>query len=212
MPNAHRRLKFDHSLFVSNTSIFSCERARRFAVKNSSNLIARILINDKKIADTPSMYDNSIVSNRISVHVKQYEIFPFSHSRSLTIDFEAQFCQIFPCYVMRTPETIKVQLYESNTRSGSLIVELYLPIPETTLTSENYRLQAFEFSTDLLRQFNPKQTSAVGAGIAAPVQYNDTEVAYLNVEGLFKASVAWGVQDGVVLVPADYPTSKAFQE
>jgi hypothetical protein len=63
-----------------------------------------------------------------------------------------------------------------------------------------------------LRQFSPHQTSAVGAGIPIPIQVDDLERVYLNIEGILNASVAWGVQDGVVLVPPDYATSKAFQK
>ena len=130
----------------------------------------------------------------------------------LTNDFEGHFNRIFPCYVVRTPETIKIELYESSVRFRSPIAELYLPIPEATVTSENYKLQPFEFSSNILRQFNPNQTTAVGAGIPTPLQFDDLERIYLNIEGILNASVAWGVQDGVVLLPPDYATSKAFQK
>lgn len=45
-----------------------------------------------------------------------------------------------------------------------------------------------------------------------PIQVDDKERIYLNIEGVLKAGVAWGQQDGVVLVPPDYATSKAFQK
>jgi hypothetical protein len=133
-------------------------------------------------------------------------------SRPLTSEFEARFSQIFPCYVVRTPETIKIEFYEFATRFRSHLAELYLPVPEATVTSENYKLQSFEFSSNILRQFNPNQTSAVGAGIPTPIQFDDLERIYLNIEGVLNASVAWGVQDTVVLVPPDYATSKAFRK
>ncbi|CAF0923633.1 unnamed protein product [Adineta steineri] len=161
------------------------ERARRHQVQTASNICARILINGKLMTDTPTVL--------------------------LTSEFEARFSQIFPCYVVRTPETIKIELYESSTRFRSPLAELYLPIPEATVTTENYKLQAFEFSSNILRQPNPNQTSAIGAGIPVPIQIDDKERIYLNIEGILNASVAWSVQDGVVLVPPDYPTSKAFQ-
>jgi hypothetical protein len=163
---------------------FRRERARRNQVQTGSNILARILINGKVMADTPAV--------------------------PLTSEFEGRFSQIFPCYVVRTPETIKIEFYEFSARFRSPIVELYLPIPEATVTSENYKLQSFEFSSNILREFNPNQTSAVGAGIPTPIQFDDLERIYLNIEGILNASVAWGVQDGVVLVPSDYPTSKAF--
>ncbi|UJR21447.1 hypothetical protein I4U23_024533 [Adineta vaga] len=161
------------------------ERARRHHAQTASNIIVRIVINEKIAADTPSI--------------------------PLTSDFETRISQVFPCYVVRTPETIKIQLYESSTRLRSPLAELYLPVPEATVTTENYKLQAFEFSSDVLRQFNPNQTSAIGAGIPTPIEVDDRERIYLNIEGIVNAGVAWGVQDGVVLVPPDLPTSKAFQ-
>jgi len=161
------------------------ERARRHTVQTSSSILARILINGKVMADTQAV--------------------------PLTSEFEGYFSQIFPCYVVRTPETIKIELYEYSARFRSPIAELYLPIPEATVTSENYKLESFEFSSNILRQFNSNQTSAVGAGIPTPIQFDDLERIYLNIEGILNASVAWGVQDNVVLVPPDYGTSKAFQ-
>ena len=155
-------------------------------MQTASNILARILINGKVIADTPAV--------------------PLSN------EFEGSFSQIFPCYVVRTPETIKIELYEFSARFRSPIAELYLPIPESTVTSENYNLQSYEFSSNILRQFNPNQTAAVGAGIATPVQFDDYERTYLNIEGLLNAGIAWGAQDGVTLVPPDYATSKAFRK
>ena len=87
-----------------------------------------------------------------------------------------------------------------------------MPIPEATITTENYQLQPVEFSSNVLRQFNPNQTTAIGAGIPTPIEIDDKERIYLNIEGIINAGVAWGVQDGVVLVPPDLPTSKAFQK
>jgi hypothetical protein len=162
------------------------ERARRHQVQTGSNILARILINGKVMTTTSPI--------------------------SLTSEFEGNFGQIFPCYVVRTPETIKIELYEYSARFRSPLAELYLPIPEATVTSENYKLQSFEFSSNVLRQFNPNQTTAVGAGIPTPIQFDDLERIYLNIEGILNASVAWGVQDGVVLLPPDYATSKAFQK
>ncbi len=94
---------------------FRRERARRNQVQTGSNILARILINGKVMADTPAV--------------------------PLTSEFEGRFSQIFPCYVVRTPETIKIEFYEFSARFRSPIVELYLPIPEATVTSENYKLQ-----------------------------------------------------------------------
>ncbi|CAF1101848.1 unnamed protein product [Adineta ricciae] len=161
------------------------ERARRHQAQTASNIIVRIVINDKIAVDTPPI--------------------------PLTSDFETHISQVFPCYVVRTPDTIKIQLYESSTRLRSPLAELYLPIPEATITTENYQLQPIEFSSNVLRQFNPNQTTAIGAGIPTPIEIDDKERIYLNIEGIINAGVAWGVQDGVVLVPPDLPTSKAFQ-
>lgn len=133
-------------------------------------------------------------------------------SSPLTSEFEGRFSQIFPCYVVRTPETIKIELYESSTRFRSPLAELYLPVPDATVTSENYKLQPFEFSSNVLRQYNPNQTTAIGAGIPTPIEIDDKERIYLNIEGILNAGIAWGVQDGVVLVPPDLPTSKALQK
>lgn len=130
----------------------------------------------------------------------------------LSNEFEAHVSQIFPCYVVRTPDKIKIEFYEFSARFRSPLAELYLPIPEATITSENYKLQPFEFSSNVLKQFNPNQTSAVGAGIPTPIQVDDLERIYLNIEGILNASVAWGIQDGVVLVPPDYASSKAFRK
>ena len=169
---------------------------------SSANILARILINGKIITDTPSTYALLIASSFSAM---------LDNSRPLTGDFEGNIGQIFPCYVARTPDTIKVEFYDSSTRFRSHLAELYLPVPESTVTSENYQLQSFEFSSNVLRQFNANQTSAVGAGIPTPIQFDDLERIYLNIEGILTAGIAWGSQDGVALVPPDYATSKAFQ-
>lgn len=168
---------------------------------SSANILARILINGKLITDTPSTY--ALLSS--------FSAIGSMISRPLTGDFEGHIGQIFPCYVARTPDTIKVEFYDSSTRFRSHLAELYLPVPESTVTSDNYQLQSFEFSSNVLRQFNANQTSAVGAGIPTPIQFDDLERIYLNIEGILTAGIAWGSQNGVALVPPDYATSKAFQ-
>ena len=180
----------------------SRERARRYQMTSSANILARILINGKLITDTPSTYALLITRSFSAM---------LDDSRPLTSDFEGNIGQLFPCYVARTPDTIKVEFYDSSTRFRSHLAELYLPVPESTVTSENYQLQPFEFSSNVLRQFNANQTSAVGAGIPTPIQFDDLERIYLNIEGIITAGIAWGSQDGVALVPPDYATSKAFQ-
>ncbi|CAF1989494.1 unnamed protein product [Rotaria magnacalcarata] len=160
------------------------ERARRHHLQTATDIIARIIINGKVMADTPAV--------------------------RLTGDFEANFGQIFPCYVVRTPETIKIEFYESSARFRSPLAELYLPVPEQTVTSENYQLQGYEFSSNILREYNPNQTTAVGSGIHSPIQIPDGNLSFLNIEGILNAGISWGVQDGVTLVPPDYTTSKAY--
>ena len=183
---------------------YSRERARRHQAQTASNIIVRIVINDKIAVDTPPMYGCFFYETLSNIS--------FVISRPLTSDFETHISQVFPCYVVRTPDTIKIQLFESSTRLRSPLAELYLPIPEATITTENYQLQPVEFSSNVLRQFNPNQTTAIGAGIPTPIEIDDKERIYLNIEGIINAGVAWGVQDGVVLVPPDLPTSKAFQK
>lgn len=177
------------------------ERARRYHLQSSSDIIARIVINGKTMADTPAVY------KIFKVYLLSLEYFPIF--RSLSNDFEANFGKIYPCYVVRTPETIKIEFYESSTRFRSPLAEIYLPIPEPTVTSDNYKLQAYEFSSNILKQFSISQTTAVGAGIPSPIQIPDTNMTYLCIEGILNAGIAWGVQDGTALVPPDYATSKA---
>lgn len=172
----------------ANTILFCFrrEQARRHALQTSGNIFARILINGKLMTVTrPTPLNN---------------------------DFEGSFGQIYPCYVVRTPETIQIQLFESTRLFSKLIAELYLPIPEPTATSENYKLQPFEFSSNLQEKYDRNRTTAVGAGVHPPNELDEPDRLYLNIEGLLNAGVAWGVQDGEVLVPPDYATSKACQK
>jgi hypothetical protein len=129
----------------------------------------------------------------------------------LSSDFEGQFNQLFPCYVVRTPDTIKIEIYESGVRFRPILAELYLPVPEPTVTSDNYELQSFEFSAETLRRISPSQSTAVGAGVSIPWFSDDSNIKelFVNIEGTLRAAVAWGVQDGAVSVPPDYATSRA---
>ncbi|CAF1513138.1 unnamed protein product, partial [Didymodactylos carnosus] len=153
------------------------EQQRRRQLQFSSDIFVRILINNKVIANTTNI--------------------------SLTNEFEGKISQIFPCYIVRIPDTIKIEIYENRLRS-LLLAEVYLPIPEATITSENYKLEGIEFSSNTLIRTN---NAGVGAGVPSPyIDVIDRPNLYL--EGILNAAVAWGVQDGDVLVPAGYTKSQ----
>ena len=100
------------------------------------------------------------------------------------------------------------------THFGNRLAEIYLPLPESTVTADNYQLQSMEFSSDVVKRFKPNQTTAVGAGVIVPLPNlsRDEAGVRLYIDGVLRIGVAWGVDDGVVLVPAEYAEARAAQK
>ena len=104
-----------------------------------------------------------------------------------------------------------MEIYETANRSR-LLAELYLAVPEISVTTDTYQLQPVEFSSNAYRKQNSNQTTAVGAGVPVPNLFDDLNKSYWRIEGSLRVAAAWGVQDGVPLVPTDYSTSKAHRK
>lgn len=70
-------------------------------------------------------------------------------SRPLGADFRVHFGQIFNLQIFNWPESLMLQVYETIGHSGAtLLAEVFLPIPETTLVTGRAPIEEVEFSSN----------------------------------------------------------------
>ncbi|KAG2465988.1 C2D2A protein, partial [Polypterus senegalus] len=68
-------------------------------------------------------------------------------SRSLNSDFRVHFGQIFNLKIYNQPESLKFQVFETMGLFPQMIAEVFIPIPETTLTTGSAPFEDYEFSS-----------------------------------------------------------------
>jgi coiled-coil and C2 domain-containing protein 2A len=75
-----------------------------------------------------------------------------TNESQLQNDFSVKWGQIFNIYMLTSPESIQLQLFEysGNRRSSNdrFIAEINIPTPETNCTSANYILEDYEFTSN----------------------------------------------------------------
>ncbi|GAB1611232.1 hypothetical protein Ahia01_001410400, partial [Argonauta hians] len=157
------------------------EMRRRNEV-SSCQVFIRILFNDKQVLQT--------------------------NSRFLLENFRVNFGQIYHLKIVQWPDTITLQVYESHTLSNWLLAELYLAIPDSSVTTNNITVQRHDFSSDINIQFTH---NAVGSGVAVNLDMLTPNKTYINTSGSVLCSVAWAVgDDGLPLAPT--PKSGLLQK
>ncbi|XP_014781199.1 coiled-coil and C2 domain-containing protein 2A isoform X1 [Octopus bimaculoides] len=149
------------------------EQRRRNDV-SSCRLFIKVLFNDKQVLQT--------------------------NQRFLLEDFRVNFGQIYHLKIVQWPESIKLQIYEARTLSSTLLSQLYLAIPETSVTTDNITIEQHDFSSDISIQFTH---NAVGSGVAINVDPLSSESTYINTTGSVLCSVAWAIgDDGLPMAPS----------
>uniref|UniRef100_W5JZZ7 Coiled-coil and C2 domain containing 2A n=1 Tax=Astyanax mexicanus TaxID=7994 RepID=W5JZZ7_ASTMX len=147
------------------------EISRREDVSKRS-LFVKVLYNDKEVSRTDS--------------------------RSLNMDFRVHFGQIFNLKIVNWPESIKLQIYEGVSSSSSLLAEVCVPVPESSVLTGSTPSEELEFSSNQRVTFNHEGVGSV------PVSFtNDgSNIQTLLTSGKLSCCVSWAVgEDDIPLAP-----------
>uniref|UniRef100_A0A8C6VFN3 Coiled-coil and C2 domain containing 2A n=1 Tax=Naja naja TaxID=35670 RepID=A0A8C6VFN3_NAJNA len=121
-------------------------------------------------------------------------------SRQMTSDFRIHFGQIFNVQIFNWPESLKLQLYETiGLGSANLLMEIFVPIPETTVLTGGAPIEEIEFSSD---QCVALDHEGVGSGVPFSFEADGSNNMILMTSGKVSCSVSWAVgANGIPLVP-----------
>ncbi|XP_041492349.1 coiled-coil and C2 domain-containing protein 2A isoform X2 [Microtus oregoni] len=121
-------------------------------------------------------------------------------SRPLGADFRVHFGQIFNLQIFNWPESLMLQVYETIGHSGTtLLAEVFLPIPETTLVTGRAPIEEVEFSSD---QHVTLDHEGVGSGVPFSFEADGSNQLTLMTSGKVSHSVAWAIgENGIPLIP-----------
>ncbi|XP_033015930.1 coiled-coil and C2 domain-containing protein 2A [Lacerta agilis] len=164
------------SLTGSVTPNELCPRAevsRREDVKKRS-LFLKVLFNSKEVSRTVS--------------------------RQMSSDFRVHFGQIFNLQIFNWPESLKLQLYETvGLGSANLLMEVFIPVPETTVLTGRAPVEEVEFSSDQRVQLDHE---GVGSGVPISFEVDGSNKMILMTSGKVSCSVSWAVgENGIPLIP-----------
>ncbi|XP_039097482.1 coiled-coil and C2 domain-containing protein 2A isoform X2 [Hyaena hyaena] len=121
-------------------------------------------------------------------------------SRPLGADFRVHFGQIFNLQIFNWPESLTLQVYETVGHSGTtLLAEVFLPIPETTIVTGRAPIEEVEFSSN---QHVTLDHEGVGSGIPFSFEADGSNQLILMTSGKVANSVAWAIgENGIPLIP-----------
>ncbi|KAG8505864.1 Coiled-coil and C2 domain-containing protein 2A, partial [Galemys pyrenaicus] len=121
-------------------------------------------------------------------------------SRPLGPDFRVHFGQIFNLQIFNWPESLSLQVYEAAGHSGTtLLAEVFLPVPETTVVTGRAAVEEVEFSS---HQLVALEHEGVGSGVPFSFEADGSNQLILMTSGKVSSSVAWAVgENGVPLIP-----------
>ncbi|KAI5945893.1 Coiled-coil and C2 domain-containing protein 2A [Manis javanica] len=164
------------SLAGSVTPNDQCPRAevlRREDVKRRS-VYLKVIFNDKEVSRTDS--------------------------RPLGADFRVHFGQIFNLQIFNWPESLTLQVYETVGHSGTtLLAEVFLPIPETSVVTGRAPIEEVEFSSN---QHVTLDHEGVGSGVPFSFEADGSNQLVLMTSGKVSNSVAWAIgENGTPLIP-----------
>ncbi|XP_076992550.1 coiled-coil and C2 domain-containing protein 2A isoform X2 [Tamandua tetradactyla] len=170
------RLVPELSLAGSVTPNDQCPRAeilRREDVKRRS-VYVKVLFNNKEVSRTAS--------------------------RQMGADFRVHFGQIFNLQIFNWPESLTLQVYEIVGHSGTtLLAEVFLPIPETTVVTGRAPIEEVEFSSN---QHVTLDHEGVGSGVPFSFEADGSNQMTLMTSGKVSNSVAWAIgENGIPLIP-----------
>nr|XP_004656124.2 coiled-coil and C2 domain-containing protein 2A isoform X2 [Jaculus jaculus] len=121
-------------------------------------------------------------------------------SRQLGADFRVHFGQIFNLQIFNWPESLTLQVYETVGHSSTtLLAEVFLPIPETTLVTGRAPIEEVEFSSS---QHVTLDHEGVGSGVPFSFEADGSNQLILMTSGKVSHSVAWAIgENGIPLIP-----------
>ncbi|XP_036185045.1 coiled-coil and C2 domain-containing protein 2A isoform X5 [Myotis myotis] len=123
-----------------------------------------------------------------------------TEGRPLGADFRVHFGQIFSLQIVNWPESLTLQVYETVGHSGTtLLAEVFLPIPETTVVTGRAPIEEVEFSSS---QHVALDHEGVGSGVPLSFEADGSNQLILMTSGKVSHSVAWAVgENGTPLIP-----------
>ncbi|KAL2780018.1 coiled-coil and C2 domain-containing protein 2A isoform d [Daubentonia madagascariensis] len=121
-------------------------------------------------------------------------------SRQLGADFRVHFGQIFNLQIFNWPESLTLQVYETVGHSSpTLLAEVFLPIPETTIVTGRAPIEEVEFSSN---QHVTLDHEGVGSGVPFSFEADGSNQLILMTSGKVSHSVAWAIgENGIPLIP-----------
>ncbi|KAJ7986525.1 hypothetical protein DPEC_G00340770 [Dallia pectoralis] len=148
------------------------EFARREDVAKRS-LFTKVLYNDKEVSRTVN--------------------------RSLNSDFRVHFGQIFNLKIVNWPENIKLQVFEVFGSSTTLLADVFVPVPESSVLTGIAPSEELEFSSNLRVMFDHE---AVGSDVPFSFMADGSNRQTLLTSGKLSCCVSWAVgEDDVPLAP-----------
>ncbi|XP_072553436.1 coiled-coil and C2 domain-containing protein 2A isoform X3 [Salminus brasiliensis] len=157
---------------TSNEQCPRGELARREDVSKRS-LFVKVLYNDKEVSRTDS--------------------------RSLNADFRVHFGQIFNLKIVNWPESIKLQIYECGSSSSSLLAEVCVPVPESSVLTGSAPSEELEFSSNQRVACNHE---GVGSDVPFSFAADGSNRQTLLTSGKLSCCVSWAIgEDDIPLAP-----------
>ncbi|XP_044152706.1 coiled-coil and C2 domain-containing protein 2A [Bufo gargarizans] len=121
-------------------------------------------------------------------------------TNQLGSDFRVHLGQIFNLQIYNWPESIKLQIYETvGHGGGTLLAEVFVPIPETTVLTGRAPVEEVEFSSNLRVMYDHE---GVGSDVPFSFEADGSNKVSLMTSGKVAYCVSWAVgENGVPLVP-----------
>uniref|UniRef100_A0A8C4RQR0 Coiled-coil and C2 domain containing 2A n=1 Tax=Erpetoichthys calabaricus TaxID=27687 RepID=A0A8C4RQR0_ERPCA len=111
-------------------------------------------------------------------------------SHSLNYDFRVHFGQIFNLKIYNQPESLKFQVFETMRLFPQMLAEVFIPIPETTLTTSSAPFEDYEFSSYQRVLFDH---GGVGSDVPFSFEADGSNKVILLTSGKVSCSVTWAV-------------------
>ncbi|XP_075608570.1 coiled-coil and C2 domain-containing protein 2A isoform X2 [Balearica regulorum gibbericeps] len=121
-------------------------------------------------------------------------------TRPISSDFRVHFGQIFNLQIFNWPESLKLQIYETTgISSTTLLAEVFIPVPETTVLTGSAPMEEIEFSSN---QRVVLDHEGVGSGVSFSFEADGSNKMTLMTSGKVSNSVSWAVgEKGIPLIP-----------
>ncbi|KAM6313440.1 coiled-coil and C2 domain-containing protein 2A [Aegotheles albertisi] len=121
-------------------------------------------------------------------------------TRPISSDFRVHFGQIFNLQIFNWPESLKLQIYETmGMSSTTLLAEVFIPVPETTVLTGSAPIEEIEFSSNQRVMLDHE---GVGSGVSFSFEADGSNKMTLMTSGKVSTSVSWAVgEKGIPLIP-----------